>query len=110
MTTRAKARTARRGVMNKTEERYAMRLDVQQMAGELESYAFEAVKVRLAQGAYYTPDFVVFETDGTISFHEVKGHWREAARLRIKVAAEQWPQFRFVAVRYICGAWEFEEF
>ncbi len=80
------------------------------MAGELESYGFEAVKVRLAQGTYYTPDFVIFEKDGSISFHEVKGFWREAARLRIKVAAEQWPQFRFVAVRWVKGDWEFEEF
>ena len=33
-----------------------------------------------------------------MELHEVKGHWQDDARVKIKVAAEQYP-FRFVAVK-----------
>ena len=95
--------------MNGLESEYAMYLEWQRIRGEIDWWAFEHFKVRLAQGAYYTPDFAVVRK-GLLEFHETKGFWREAARVRIKVAAEHCP-IRFVAVRKAKGgAWRTEVF
>lgn len=84
--------------MNKWEQAYAEELDIQKRAGLIEWFGFEAIRLRLAKGAFFTPDFAVVDTQGLLSFTEVKGHWREAALVRIKVAGEQFP-FPFIAIR-----------
>lgn len=77
-------------------------------------FAFEPHKLRLADRTFYTPDFGVLLMDGTFEFHEVKGHWEDDARVKIKVAAEQHWMFKFVAVRPVAkkrgGGWSREEF
>lgn len=97
------------GEMNKTESAYAARLDVLKAAGEISDYQFEAVKLKLAKATFYTPDFVVIR-DNCIEIHEVKGFWQDDARVKIKVAADKFPWFRFVAVKKNKKEWEFEEF
>lgn len=52
---------------------------------------------------------MVLRADGVFEVHEVKGHWEDDARVKIKVAAELYP-FKFIAVRKQKGAWLFEEF
>lgn len=111
----------RRGEMNPTEAAYAREvLDVRKAAGEVYGYWYESIKLRLANGAWYTPDFAVHVVtrgphgiNRRWEFHEVKGHWREAARVRIKVASDRYP-FRFIAVQKLKkkdgGGWKFEEF
>ena len=84
--------------MNKTEEAYAAHLGLRLRAGEIAWFRFEGIKVRLADSTFYTPDFAVMRTDGAMELHEVKGHWQDDARVKIKVAAEQYP-FRFLAVK-----------
>ena len=59
---------------------------------------------------FYTPDFLVILADGRIELHEVKGHWEDDARVKIKVAAAQKPWFTFVAVKWVKGGWEYERF
>lgn len=97
----------RRGTMNKLEARFRDEV----LAGKVRWYDFEAVKFRLADGAWYTPDFVVQDAHGLYCFYEVKGFWREAARVRIKVAADKYP-FPFIAVtrNRKTGEWEYERF
>lgn len=95
--------------MNKTERRYADYLETRRLVGEIWRWDFEAVKLRLADSTFYTPDFRVILADGTEEFHEVKGHWEDDARVKIKVAAEQHP-YRFVAVRSAGNRWEHECF
>ncbi len=95
--------------MNKTEAAYAGELELRQRAGEIVWYRFEAIKLRLAGKTFYTPDFVVIMANGEVQFHEVKGFWRDDARVKIKVAAEQFP-FRFIAIRKTKGGWETEYF
>lgn len=95
--------------MNKLESSYSAHLQALQATGEVLWYRFEPMRLRLANGAWFKPDFAVKLRDGSLEFHETKGHWREAARVRIKVAAELFP-FRFVAVRKINGVWQREEF
>lgn len=80
------------GVMNKTERAYADHLDTLKAAGEVAEYWFEAVKFKLADATFYTPDFMVLMQDGTIEVHEVKGHWEDDARVKFKVFRDKfWP-------------------
>ena len=96
--------------MNKLEFRYARDvLDIQQMAGKILSWKYEAIKLRLAKRTYYTPDFMVFSPSG-LEIHETKGHWEDDARVKIKVAAEMFPEFKFVAVQHKKGIWIYETF
>ena len=101
------------GQMNKLEARYAEHLELRRLAKEVEWYAFDAVKIRLADNTFYTPDFLVMLADGTLEIHEVKGVWEDDARVKIKVAADKFP-FRFIAITQRAkkngGGWEYENF
>lgn len=89
----------KRGVMNGYERDYAAVLRGRQACGEIAGFWFEAVQLNLAPllRCTYTPDFMVQTNEGIIEFHEVKGHWEEDARVKVKCAADKFP-FRFVAV------------
>jgi hypothetical protein len=101
------------GERNKTESAYEDVLRMRQHAGEILWYRFEGIKFRLADNTFYSPDFVVMLNSGEIEAHEVKGFWTDDARVKIKVAAAQYP-FRFVAIKAKAkkngGGWEMEEF
>lgn len=103
----------RAGAMNKTEAAYGQHLELLRQAGEVHWYAFEPIKLRLADNTFYTPDFAVIAKDGVLEMHEVKGFWEDDARVKIKVAAEKFP-FRFVAMKAESkkrgGGWKAEEF
>lgn len=102
------------GTMNKTEAKYAAELEERQKAGEIAWWGFEAVKLRLADKTFYTPDFVVMYGDGRIELVEVKGFWEDDARVKIKVAAAQFWMFTFTALmpraKKDGGGWKREEF
>lgn len=98
------------GRMNKTEAAYAELLAARVHVGEILEFKFESVKLRLADRTWYTPDFALVLADGTREIHEVKGHWTDDARVKIKVAADLFPYFRFIAVRRVKGEWVRETF
>lgn len=88
-----------KGQMNKTEAAYeAEVLKPALMAGDVLWYRFEGVKLRLADGTFYTPDFAVLNRTGLVECREIKGWWTDDARVKIKVAADQYP-FEFTAIR-----------
>jgi hypothetical protein len=95
--------------MNGTEARYAKLLDLRKKAGEIINWRFEPFGLRLASKTYYHPDFLVVYP-GHFEIHEVKGFWRDDARAKIKMAAELFPWFKFVAVKSERGRWVYEEF
>lgn len=101
--------TIRPSKMNKLETQYAEHLEMERRAGEIKWWAFETVKLRLADATFYTPDFAVVGKDSKLAFHEVKGYWHDDARVKVKVAAETFPA-KFVAVKLGKRGWEFEEF
>lgn len=105
----AKVFPSRKTGMNQTESKYAERLEILKIAGHIALWAFEKVKIRLADNTFYTPDFFVVANDGTIEFHEVKGYWEDDARVKIKVAAEIFPA-KFIAVQWKKKEWVVEEF
>ena len=111
-TFRPKANTTRRvaGQMNKTEQAYAALLQSRKDAGDIHHYQFEAMALKLAKLTTYTPDFFVILASGEIEYHEVKGFWQGTGRVKIKVAAENHPWFRFVAVQYKKKEWVYEQF
>jgi len=97
------------GEMNATEKAYKEHLKLRLKAGEVLWFGFEKIKVKLARRTYYTADFTVLLANGAFEFHEVKGHWEEDARVKIKVAAEQFP-FRFIGVKKDGDNWIYEDF
>ena len=98
------------GTMNRLETKYAQHLEMRKRAGEIEAYAFEAVKLRLAVSTFLTIDFVVVMPSGAVELHEVKGYWEDDARVKIKVAAQMFPWWRILAVQWDKPAkdWKFE--
>lgn len=101
------------GTLNKTEAAYERDLRDAQSLGDILWYRFEGLKLRLADNTFYTPDFAVLAADGVLECHEVKGWWADDARVKIKVASEQYP-FRFKAVQALAkkhgGGWKVEVF
>ena len=95
--------------LNKWEQEYAQELESRRLFGdhEIHWWGFEAVKLRLADSTWYTPDFAVIrhyqEPTGiwcqVVEFHEVKGFWRDDALVKFKVAAELFPWATFKAFR-----------
>lgn len=98
---KGRGRPKRKTGMNGLETWYAEDLEARRRAGEIQHWAFEPVRFKLGEGAWYKPDFMVMLADGEIQFIETKGHWEEAARVRIKVAAELHP-FKFIALTCRC--------
>ena len=105
------------GEMNKTEADYAEFLESEKRAGRIEKFWFESLKVKIAAGkCWYTPDFMVFRPDGEIELHEVKGAravFQEDARVKVKVAASQYPFPVFVVYprpKKDGGGWTYEEY
>jgi len=84
------------GRMNKTEQAYA---DLLAQSPGVLRHDFEPLKFRLADNTFYTPDFMVQTVTGHLEIHEVKGYWTDDARVKIKVAAEKYPMFTWVAVK-----------
>lgn len=101
------------GVMNGTEQAYAAHLEARKHEGAVKWYKFEGMKFRLADGTFYTPDFIVLDRNGFMEAHEVKGFWTDDARVKIKVAADLYP-VSFIAIKRLPkakgGGWEVERF
>jgi hypothetical protein len=62
------------GIPNKTEQRFIDEwLKAKMIEGEIVDWWFESVTLKLAADCRYTPDFMTQDTQGYISFYEVKG-------------------------------------
>ena len=86
--------------MNSLENRYSDYLCSLQLAGEIHSFTFERHNLKLADKTYFKPDFEVMLPDGIIEFHEVKGFMMDDANAKLKIAADQFPQFVFRLVKW----------
>jgi len=93
--------------MNKTERRFEMtHLQPMLHAGELTTYGYELVTLRLGNGVRYTPDFWAITTDNRTVFYEVKGpHSRDDAKVKLKVAATRYLNYEFYLCVYERGEW-----
>ena len=96
--------------MNKTEKAFYDELNIWRCSGAIRWFRFEPMKLRLAKATFYTPDFGVLQLDRTFEFYEVKGFWRDDARVKIKCAAALFPFFTFTAVTKSKEGWKYEAF
>lgn len=97
------------GQMNKLEARYAQHLQSLQNVGQIHWWAFDAIKFRLAEKTFYTPDFLILKADDTLEVHEVKGFWEDDARVKIKVMADKFP-LKVFAISLKQDEWVYEGF
>lgn len=95
--------------MNGWERQYAAYLDGEILAGRVLWYLFDSLKLRLAPKTFYDTDFLVMVADLGLEIHEVKGHWEDDARVKIKVAADKFYPFKFKAITKERGEWKVEE-
>jgi hypothetical protein len=102
------APTERASRMNGLERDYATVLELQRRAGDVVAWHFGALRLELGDGVWFRVDFVVVPTVIPAGFvleaHETKGYMREAARVRLHVAARLYPWIRFRLVRRADGA------
>ena len=96
--------------MNGLEARYAGHLEALRRAGRIVFWKFGEMKLRLADGTWYTTDFYIMYPDGHIEIHETKGFMRDDANVKIKSAAEKYPEFKFVLVKWDKGNWTFKNY
>jgi hypothetical protein len=85
--------------MNKTESEYAMILEAMKRKGEIIAYSFEAIKLRLADNCWYTPDFFVERIDQLPIFVEIKGsHVWDDSKVKFRTAREihTWADFEMM--------------
>jgi hypothetical protein len=74
-------------------------LEPARASGDLVAYWREPLKFRLGGATFYTPDFAAIEPDGRLVLIETKGGWfRDHAKVKTKVAAALYPQFRWLLV------------
>jgi len=96
------------GYRSSWESQYAEHLKALKTAGTIQSWAYEAIRLRIADKGVYTPDFMVV-TPEEIQMHEVKGQRREAGMVRLRTAAHQHRWARFFLVTKTRGNWVIEE-
>ena len=89
-------------------------LEAMLAAKQIAGYWYEPVKLKLADKTYYSPDFLVLHLDGSLECREVKGHWEDDARVKIKVAASKFWFLTFAAYKPLAkkrgGGWDVETF
>lgn len=94
---------------SKLERDYARYLDSCKTAGEIWDWMYHPWRLRLAEGTYYTPDFLVVIPGGLIELHETKGFMREAARVRLNVAADKFKYITFKLIKRARHGWDITE-
>ena len=95
-------------LMNKTEAAFQLYLKARD---DIVWIGFEAIKFMVGvKTCYYTPDFITINADGSVTAWEVKGFWRDDARVKIKAASNLYKWIRWIAVKKSKGGgWAFEE-
>ncbi len=91
--------------MNKLERSFAQTLGEGILKPPYHRWAREPIKVRLAGRTWFTPDFAVWfpytadTISGRFTLIEVKGFMRDDASVKLKVAADLYPEWRWLLVR-----------
>jgi len=87
---------------SKWEANYALYLNLlieqkQIVKWEFEPDVFVFEKIKFGTRSY-RPDFKVFNTDGTIEYHEVKGYMDARSKTKIKRMAKYYPKIKLVII------------
>lgn len=92
--------------LNKTERAYRDLLEFRKRAGEIHDYCTHATTFILGKDCRYTPEFMVVESDMTITIIEVKGHIEDDALVKFRAAQKQMPWFTWIMVSRTKNGWE----
>jgi len=96
----------KKGDLNRVEQLYADVLELLKRASEIRDYEFEKIKLKIGDGCWYTPDFMVLNKEDEIEFHEVKGGYiTDDALVKFKVVCDLRPYFKFVMMQYKGKQW-----
>lgn len=69
----------------------------------------QAIRTKLANGAWYKSDFMVLRDGLPVTFYEVKGPKAFRGGFEfLKIAAHQYPRFKFILVWKANGTWKFQ--
>jgi len=95
---------------NKLEHSFALMLVGRKHAGQIRDWAYESHTLKLAQGKYHRPDFLIWHLDGTIEIAQTKGYHKNmrASLTGLAWAAQKNPWYRFTVWRYKNG-WSYKE-
>lgn len=89
---------------NKLELAYSRLLEVEQQAGEIHRWWWDALALKLGHDCRYNTDFLVQRPSGLLEIHETKGFMRDDALVKLKVCAAMYP-FTVVLVKREKGTW-----
>lgn len=92
--------------LNKTERAFLEYLRGPMSPCQGQWIGVQSITLKLAHDCRYTPDFMT--VGFAYTFWEVKGWWRDDARVKIKVAARLFPWATFIAVKKTKSGWEKE--
>lgn len=113
----ATSKASRSAEPNRGERAYGLELSMQRNDGKVAWFAFQPVTLKLANDCRYTADYLVQYPDGSLELVDVKGrkgagYWcEEDAKIKIRVAADKFPMFKFVIAWPLKdGGWGREEF
>ena len=96
-----KERRPRGSYRSKTEASFAQFEDLQVRAGVLKAWRYESIRLKLAEGVTYIPDFIEVLPDDSVVFVEVKGRkgsgfWTlPVSRVKVRLAATLFPWWKF---------------
>lgn len=94
---------------SKLEAAYSGYLQGLLLAGDIQSWSYEPIRLHLAVKTTLTPDFLVITKEGRLELHEVKGWAREDAMVKLKMAARLYSYWTFVLVKRVRGVWDIRE-
>lgn len=95
----------------KTEQRYYDEVLASRLAGGLyRRIVFHGLRLYMANGHIYTPDWCCVRATGLIELHEVKGSYRlhsyQRSRLAFDQARVEWPEFMWVWAEKTFDGWK----
>ena len=84
------------------EANYARYLDWLEDLGQIASWQYEPCTfefIAIKRGTrFYTPDFKIVETDGTVVYHEVKGYMDRRSQTKLKRMAKYFPHVKIILI------------
>ena len=86
---------------SKWERNYAAYLDWLVSLGEIKTWEYEPDEFEFPVNRgtrFYKPDFKVINNDGSVEYHEVKGHWTKKARTQVKRFRKYYPELKLVII------------
>lgn len=82
------------------ERDYAKHLQLRKRAGEILGWTYACPPFLIGFDCRYKPDFMVTLNNGTVEMHEVKGYFRDDAKVKLMVAASAFPLHPFILVTW----------